>query len=157
MTQTRKETSLGETSFPMFYIFTSANRDALFRILVTTLNAPMNPSQFKRLTERIGLAERQIINHIDFFSAFRSKSASEYPRWMDPIQRQSLDRSAMNATQVHAQLLDKARQKVKDIADLIPQSNPDGTGHILKPEFRNVLNKMGYCMEDDEFDKLWCK
>ena len=34
--------------------------------------------------------------------------------------------------------------RVRDIADLIPQSNPDGSGHILKPEFRNTLNKIQY-------------
>ena len=47
--------------------------------------------------------------------------------------------------------------RVKDLADLIPQVNPDGSGHILKPEFRNVLNRMNFYMDDDEFDKLWSK
>ena len=44
-----------------------------------------------------------------------------------------------------------------DVADLIPQMNPGGSGRILKPELRNVLNKMGFYMEDDEFEKLWLK
>jgi len=35
--------------------------------------------------------------------------------------------------------------------------NPGGSGRILKPELRNVLNKMGFYMEDDEFEKLWQK
>ena len=47
--------------------------------------------------------------------------------------------------------------RVRDIADLIPQTNPDGSGHVLKPEFRNTLNKMGFWMDDDEFEKLWAK
>lgn len=45
--------------------------------------------------------------------------------------------------------------RVKDIADLIPQANPDGSGHIMKPEFRSVLEKMGMNMDDMEFQKLW--
>lgn len=48
-------------------------------------------------------------------------------------------------------------RRVRDVADLIPQSNPDGSGHILKPEFRNTLNKMGFYMDDIEFDRLWSK
>ena len=47
--------------------------------------------------------------------------------------------------------------RVTDLADLVPQINPDGSGRILKPEFRNVLNRLGYYMEDVEFDKLWEK
>ena len=43
------------------------------------------------------------------------------------------------------------------MADLIPQVNPGGSGRLLKPEFRNVLNKMGFYMEDEEFEKLWLK
>lgn len=35
--------------------------------------------------------------------------------------------------------------------------NPGGSGRLLKPELRNVLNKMGFFMEDDEFEKLWLK
>ena len=35
--------------------------------------------------------------------------------------------------------------------------NPGGSGRILKPELRNVLNKMGFFMEDEEFEKLWLK
>ena len=44
-----------------------------------------------------------------------------------------------------------------DVADMIPQLNPGGTGRILKPEFRNALNKMLFHMDDDEFEKLWLK
>lgn len=44
-----------------------------------------------------------------------------------------------------------------DVADLIPQLNPGGTGRILKPEFRNMLNKLLFFMDDDEFEKLWQK
>lgn len=44
-----------------------------------------------------------------------------------------------------------------DLAELIPQVNPGGSGRLLRPELRNVLNKMGYFMEDDEFEKLWLK
>ena len=43
------------------------------------------------------------------------------------------------------------------MASLIPQMNPGGTKRILKPEFRNALNNLGFQMEDGEFDKLWSK
>lgn len=44
-----------------------------------------------------------------------------------------------------------------DLADLIPQVNPGGNGRLLKPEFRNALNKHGFPMDDVEFEKLWQK
>lgn len=44
-----------------------------------------------------------------------------------------------------------------DIADLIPQMNPGGSGRILKPEFKQMLNKLMFYMEDTEFEKLWKK
>jgi hypothetical protein len=72
-----------------------------------------------------------------------------------PFDRQSKTTvsSTSTSTVSHAWIWNR----VKDIADLIPQSNPDGTGYILKPEFMNVLNKMGLNMEEDEFEKLWAK
>ena len=60
-------------------------------------------------------------------------------------------------TQVHAQLKEKAKQRFLDLADLVPQMNPGGSGRIMAPEFRNVLNKLGFFMDDVEFDKLWKK
>ena len=47
--------------------------------------------------------------------------------------------------------------RMKDIADLIPQANPDGSGHILKPEFKNILRRMGFYLSDTEFERLWQK
>lgn len=44
-----------------------------------------------------------------------------------------------------------------DLAGMIPQINPGGTGRILKPEFRNTLNKMLFFMDDNEFEKLWSR
>jgi len=44
-----------------------------------------------------------------------------------------------------------------DIADLIPQMNPGGSGRIMKPEFKQMLNKLMFYMEDSEFEKLWKK
>ena len=46
---------------------------------------------------------------------------------------------------------------MRDVADLVPQCNPDGSGRILKPELRNSLNQMGFFMDDAEFEKLWQK
>ena len=49
------------------------------------------------------------------------------------------------------------RFRFLDVADLIPQMNPGGTGRILKPEFKQMLNKLMFYMEDTEFEKLWKK
>lgn len=35
--------------------------------------------------------------------------------------------------------------------------NPGGSGRILKPEFKQMLNKLMFYMEDTEFEKLWKK
>ena len=35
--------------------------------------------------------------------------------------------------------------------------NPGGSGRILKPELRNALSKLGFSMEDGEYEKLWRK
>ena len=61
------------------------------------------------------------------------------------------------SSQVHAQLKERAKQRFLDLADLVPQMNPGGSGRIMAPEFRNVLNKLGFYMDDAEFDKLWKK
>ena len=39
--------------------------------------------------------------------------------------------------------------------DLIPQSKPDITGEVLRSEFKNTLNSMGFHLDDNEFGKLW--
>lgn len=43
------------------------------------------------------------------------------------------------------------------MGDLVPQTNPGGAARLLKPEFRNALNKLMFTMDDDEFEKLWQK
>ena len=38
---------------------------------------------------------------------------------------------------------------------MFPQMNPGGSGRILKPELKQLLNKMMYFMADAEFEELW--
>lgn len=137
----------------------NVSKDGLFRIVVTVLGRPLGNNQFGRLLDRLRLADRNVINFTDFFAVFREAQSEEYPKWMDPIQRgnNSTDKATMTASQVHAHLKEQARQRVLNLADLISQSNPDGAGRILKPELRNALNKLGFYMENDEFEKLWTK
>lgn len=47
--------------------------------------------------------------------------------------------------------------RVLDVADLVPQMNPGGASRLLKPEFKNALNKLMFSMDDDEFERLWQK
>lgn len=133
----------------------NVSREAFARIIITILGRPLSNSQFNRLMDRLGFKDKNIVSFPDFFALFRDSATSEYPRWMDPIQRS--DKVTMTASQVHAQLKERAKQRFLDLADLIPQSNPGGTGRLLKPEFRNALAKMLYFMDEDEFEKLWAK
>ena len=42
-----------------------------------------------------------------------------------------------------------------DLADMIPQMNPGGSGRIMRSEFHQMLQRMNFYMDDAEFDKLW--
>ena len=47
--------------------------------------------------------------------------------------------------------------RVMDVCELIPQMNPGGSGRIMKPELRQLLNRLMFYMDDMEFEKLWNK
>lgn len=136
----------------------NVSREALHRILVTILNVSLSQNVYNRLMERIGLRDKQVINYAEFFAYFRDgPEPNDYPGWMDPVQRQYQDKAVMSSLQVHSNLKEKAKQRFLDIADLIPQLNPGGSGRIMKPEFKQMLNKLMFYMEDSEFEKLWKK
>ncbi|XP_076819252.1 EF-hand calcium-binding domain-containing protein 6-like isoform X2 [Clavelina lepadiformis] len=135
----------------------NVTREALMHIISSTLGRLITSKQFHLLLKRLHLAEQSIIKFEEFYSQFRESVSSEYPRWLDPVARAQTERASMNASQVHAQLKERAKQRFLDLADLVPQMNPGGSGRIMAPEFRNVLNKLGFYMDDAEFDKLWKK
>jgi len=131
------------------------SREALARILQNFLSRSISLSQFNKLMVRLKLDHKKMISYDEFYASFRPpKKADEGPAWLE---LEKPDIKYMSAAQVHAHLKEKAKQRFLDVADLIPQMNPGGSGRILKPELRNVLNKMGFYMEDDEFEKLWQK
>ena len=78
---------------------------------MTVVNRPLAPAQFTRLMDRIGFKERNVVNFTEFYTAFREPTASGYPKWMDPIQRQWQEKSQMTAAQVHLHLKERAKQK----------------------------------------------
>lgn len=131
--------------------------EALLHMVTSILGRLISPKQYHLLLKRIHLEEKTVIKFDEFYSQFRESVSSEYPRWLDPIARRQIERSTMNASQVHAQLREHAKQRFLDIADLVPQMNPGGSGRIIAPELRNVLNKLGFFMDDQEFEKLWKK
>ncbi|ESO99600.1 hypothetical protein LOTGIDRAFT_238765 [Lottia gigantea] len=133
----------------------NVTREALSRILMVILNRQLSQSVISRLLERLHLKEKSVISFTEFHSAFRVDEDRNYPKWMDPVTRN--DKVNMSASQVHTQLKEKAKQRFMDLADMIPQINPGGSGRILKPEFRQMLSKMMFYLEDEEFDKLWNK
>ncbi|XP_041364639.1 EF-hand calcium-binding domain-containing protein 6-like [Gigantopelta aegis] len=134
----------------------NVSREAFARILTMILGRPMTQCQFTRLMDRVGFRERQIISFSEFFTNYRHIPDANYPQWMDPVNRPGCnDRITMNANEVHLQLKERAKQRFLDVADMFPQMNPGGTGRILKPELKQLLNKMLYFMSDSEFEELW--
>jgi Ca2+-binding EF-hand superfamily protein len=132
------------------------SREALNRILITFAGRFISTKHFNALLARFRLADHKVIKLEEFYACLREMATrGEMPAWMDPVNRGPADKVTMSAAQVHAQLKEKAKQRFLDVAEMIPQMNPGGTGRILKPEFRNVLNKMLFFMDDDEFEKLW--
>ncbi|KAJ8023054.1 EF-hand calcium-binding domain-containing protein 6 [Holothuria leucospilota] len=134
----------------------NVSRDALARIVISFLGKFVSLKQFNMLMSRLHLGERQVISLEEFYAAFRKQEKDGMPEWMDPVNREN-DKVTMTASQVHLQLKDKAKQRFVDLAGLIPQINPGGSGRILKPEFRNTLNKLLFFMDDNEFEKLWAR
>jgi len=57
----------------------------------------------------------------------------------------------------HIVWLDVLAFRFMDVAEIIPQMNPGGNGRIMKPELRQLLNKLMFYMDDFEFEKLWNK
>ncbi|XP_002734907.1 EF-hand calcium-binding domain-containing protein 6-like [Saccoglossus kowalevskii] len=135
----------------------TVSRDALHRIITIFVGQFVGPKQFNHLMARLRLAEKLVVRLDEFYACFREQVNTEMPRWMDPVNRHHVEKVSMTATQVHVQLKEKAKQRFIDVADLFPQMNPGGSGRILKPEFRNVLNRMLFFMEEEEFEKLWAK
>ncbi|XP_015764161.1 PREDICTED: EF-hand calcium-binding domain-containing protein 6-like [Acropora digitifera] len=131
------------------------SRETLARILQNFLPKAISLSQFNKLMVRLKLDHKKMISYDEFYASFRPpKKADDVPSWLE---LEKPDIKYMSAAQVHAHLKEKTKQRFLDVADLIPQINPGGSGRILKPELRNVLNKLGFYMEDDEFEKLWQK
>ena len=44
-----------------------------------------------------------------------------------------------------------------DLFGLVTSPGSGTQVRVQKEEFRGILNRMGFIMEDDEFDKLWRK
>uniref|UniRef100_A0A1I8HJU6 EF-hand domain-containing protein n=1 Tax=Macrostomum lignano TaxID=282301 RepID=A0A1I8HJU6_9PLAT len=90
----------------------NVTRDALLRILVSAVGRPVSLRQLAQLFERVGIRrDAQLINFSEFYSALRDQEPGEYPNWMDPIQRQRLERNRLSAEQVHANLSERMRQR----------------------------------------------
>lgn len=135
------------------------SRDALSRILINFLGRFVGLKHYNNLLARLGLGDKIAIKLEEFYACFQEPaSIQEMPSWMDPVNRfTEASKSHMTAAQVHLQLKEKAKQRLLDVAELVPQMNPGGSGRILKPEFRNALQKLLFFLDDDEFEKLWSK
>ncbi|KAL5018758.1 hypothetical protein ScPMuIL_004480 [Solemya velum] len=121
----------------------NVSREALYRILMTLISRDISQSQYTRVMERLGFKDRKVISYTDFFSAFRDQGSLTTPSgW---TQSRGVGRIRQPCP----------RHRFLDIAELIPQMNPGGTGRILKPEFKQMLNRMMFYLDDDEFEKLW--
>lgn len=72
---------------------------------------PVSQQLFQKLLVRTGLQDKAIVHFSDFFSKFRIVPSSAYPQWMTSISKNFNDRPILNASQVHALLKEKARQR----------------------------------------------
>ena len=59
----------------------------------------------------------------------------------------------MTAFQVHQQLRGKVRDRFSTMGELFPSGKTNGI--LIKPEFLNLLNRLNFPIEEEEFDKLW--
>ncbi|KAL8601492.1 hypothetical protein ACOMHN_000434 [Nucella lapillus] len=130
-------------------------RESFLRILVTVSGRQISQSQSQKLLERLGFRDRGVIPFTEFFAHFREVPEKEYPQWMDPVSRP--DKMPMSAGQVHANLRERARQRFLDLAEMIPQMNPGGSGRVMRAEFKQMLQRMNFYMDDGEFEHLWCR
>nr|XP_014431685.2 EF-hand calcium-binding domain-containing protein 6-like [Pelodiscus sinensis] len=131
------------------------SRDVLLMMLTKFLGRYISFKQFQQLLLRLKLQDKAVIKFEDLYAAIRDPSTSGAPVWLDPISHRRGDRVMMTASQVHSQLKEKAKQRLLDIANLLPQKNPGGDIRILMPEFKNMLNKLGFHIVNEEFEKLW--
>lgn len=128
------------------------NRDVLLMMLSKFLGRHISSRPFQQLLLRLKLNEKTIIKFEELYAAVRDPVQSGRPTWLDPINRKA-EEVFMTASQVHAQL--KTKQKYAELTEMISEKKPDGSARILPPEFRDILGQLGFCMEDEEFDKLY--
>ncbi|XP_056416023.1 EF-hand calcium-binding domain-containing protein 6-like isoform X2 [Hyla sarda] len=128
------------------------NRDVLLMMLSKFLGRPISSRPFQQLLLRLKLHEKTIIKFEELYAAVRDPISSGRPTWLDPVNRKA--EVLMTASQVHAQL--KTKQKFAELTEVISEKKSDGSTRILPPEFRDILRELGFCMEDEEFNKL-CK
>ncbi|KAM4052574.1 EF-hand calcium-binding domain-containing protein 6-like isoform 2-T2 [Anomaloglossus baeobatrachus] len=129
------------------------NRDVLIMMLSKFLGRPISSRSFQQLLLRLKLEEKTIIKFEELYAAAKHPVPSGRPTWLDPVNRKT-EEISMTASQVHAQL--KTKQKFAELSEVISEKTPDGSNRILPPEFRDILGRLGFCLEDDEFNKL-CK
>ncbi|KAM4810047.1 EF-hand calcium-binding domain-containing protein 6-like [Rhinophrynus dorsalis] len=130
------------------------SRDVLLMMLTKFLGRFISSRQYQQLLLRLKLHEKTLIKFEELYAAIRDPIPSGRPTWLDPINRRTEDKTFLTASQVHAQLKDKTKQRFLDLAELIYQKNPDGVARILPPEFRRMLEELGLPMEEQEFEKL---
>ncbi|KAE8629793.1 hypothetical protein XENTR_v10000593 [Xenopus tropicalis] len=131
------------------------NRDVLLMMLTKFLGRFISSKQYQQLLLRLNLQEKTIIKFEELYAAVRDPVPSGRPTWLDPINRKAEEKTLMTASQVHVLLKDKTKQRFLDLADLISEKSEDGDVRILPPEFRHMLEQLGFYLEDEEFEKLW--
>ncbi|XP_041444988.1 EF-hand calcium-binding domain-containing protein 6 isoform X2 [Xenopus laevis] len=131
------------------------NRDVLLMMLTKFLGRFISAKQYQQFLLRLNLHEKTIIKFEELYAALRDPVPSGRPTWLDPINRRAEEKPLMTASQVHAMLKDKTKQRSLDLAELISEKSQGGAVRILPPEFRLMLEQLGFYLEDEEFEKLW--
>ncbi|KAG8453698.1 hypothetical protein GDO86_000361 [Hymenochirus boettgeri] len=131
------------------------NRDVLLMMLTKFLGRFISSKQFHQLLLRLNLSEKAIIKFEELYAAIRDPVTSSRPTWLDPINRKAEEKTLMTASQVHALLKEKTKQRFEDLVELISKKNQYDSARILPPEFRLMLEQLGFRLEEEEFEKLW--
>ncbi|XP_069756339.1 EF-hand calcium-binding domain-containing protein 6 [Narcine bancroftii] len=129
------------------------NREVLLMVLSKFLERFISPRQFHQLLLRFKLNEKPIIKCDEFYAAAKDPIPTGGTSWLDPINRPS-DKILMTASQVHCQLKERARKRILDLTEILPQKT-ERPIRIIAPEFRSILKQLGFHMGDEEFEKLW--
>ncbi|XP_053556230.1 EF-hand calcium-binding domain-containing protein 6-like [Bombina bombina] len=117
--QTSKVTALDLQAFYSSYTYPefcteqgkAKGGDVLLMMLTKFLGRFISSKQYQQLLLRLQLQEKTIIKFEELYAALRDPLPSGRPTWLDPVSRRGEEKTFLTASQVHAQLKEKTKQR----------------------------------------------